>query len=74
MAAYNYSQQLGSVKWVISHKLNTKFIAIDVFKLTGGSVYEKVLPYSMEINDDNTVTVQFSTPVAGRARIISKFP
>ncbi|MGZ8924399.1 MAG: hypothetical protein ACXW2E_00815 [Nitrososphaeraceae archaeon] len=71
MASYNYYQSTASSTWTITHELNTKFVAIDTMKLVGNGVYEKLLPESVQIIDDNSILVTFSNAIAGRARIVS---
>jgi len=71
MAAYNHYQPNELSVWIISHKLNSKFLAMDVLKLTSNGAYEKVMPETVEILDLNNVSVQFQNPVSGRARIVS---
>jgi hypothetical protein len=63
---------MASVSWTIRHKLNTKFIAMDVMKLGSGGVYEKTMPTKVDIIDDNTLRVTFNSILAGRARIVTE--
>ena len=72
MAPYNYYQSTISSNWTIAHKLGSSVIAIDVFIPAGNGVYTKVMPSRTEIIDDNTVSVVFTTPQSGRARIVSQ--
>lgn len=72
MASYNHYQQLASASWTIRHKLNTKFIAMDVMGLSSGGVYEKTMPTTVDIMDDDTLRVTFNSAVAGRARIVTE--
>lgn len=72
MASYNFYQPNPASAWTIKHNLDSKLVAIDVFKLTGGSAYEKVQPSSMTITDTNTIKVIFGSSIAGRARIVSE--
>lgn len=72
MASYNYYQPTISSTWTIVHKLGSSVIAMDVFIPSGNGVYTKVMPSHTEIIDDNTVSVVFTTPQSGRARIVSQ--
>jgi len=72
MAAYNHYQPVGSSTWIIPHNLNSTFLAIDVFALSGNGVYQKVLPTRVQIVDNNTVSVTFTNTVIGRGRIVSQ--
>ena len=72
MASYNHYQPIASDNWVISHGLNNTYLAIDVFKLAGSGVYEKLMPSSVSIINDNSVSVTFNVLVSGRARIVSE--
>lgn len=71
MASYNFYQPASLSTWTITHKLNTKFVAIDVMRLTSGGIFEKVMPSSVQIINDNVVSVKFPTPQFGRARIVA---
>ena len=71
MASYNYYQPTLSNTWVISHNLNSTFLAIDTMMLSGNSVYVKFEPAQVQIIDSNNISVSFNTPLSGRARIVS---
>lgn len=71
MAAFNFYQPVGSPTWTINHNLGTKMVAIDVLRLSGEGVYTKVFP-TVELIDDNNISVTFNTVVAGRARVVSR--
>lgn len=71
MSSYNFYQPLSEPVWLISHNLNTTFIAADIFTLTGNSVYQKATPSEVRIVDANTVQVTFAAATVGRARIVS---
>jgi hypothetical protein len=72
MAAYNYYQPKSGTKWIIPHKLGSRYLAIDVFVPMGNGVYSKLMPEQTDIVDDNTVVVTFTSPTSGRARIVSQ--
>lgn len=71
MASFNFYQPIANDAWVIPHNLNSIFLAIDAMELSGNSVYTKIEPSAIKIIDSNTAMVQFSSPVIGRARIVS---
>ena len=69
MQAYNHTQGSGSATWTITHNLGVDTVAIDVFIDFGGNL-EKILPAAVEMTDNNTVTVTFSSSQTGIARVI----
>lgn len=71
MASYNHYQPIAASTWTITHSLSTKIVAFDAMRYSGNGVYEKVMPEKVEIVDDNTITVRFSTNIPGRARIVA---
>ncbi len=72
MASYNHYQPVSSNTWIIPHNLNSTFLALDVFALSGGGVYQKIQPTKVQVVDSNNISVQLSSGVAGRARIVSR--
>ncbi|PPD55733.1 MAG: hypothetical protein CTY12_00305 [Methylotenera sp.] len=72
MASHNHYQPIATSTWTINHNLSTKFLAFDVMRFSGNGVYEKVMPERVDIIDDNTVSVKFSTHVTGRARLVAR--
>ena len=64
----NFEQKAAATTWVITHNLG-RTVAVDCFVPVDGNM-EKILPKSVQIIDDNTVHVKFSTPYRGRARIV----
>ena len=71
MASYNHYQSTSSATWTITHNLNSKFVAIDVMRISSGGMFEKVMPQSVQIVNDNTISVKFPTAQYGRARIVA---
>lgn len=69
MNAYNHNQSSSSTAWTIIHNLNTPAVAIDVFVDVAGTL-TKILPASVVADNDNQVTVTFSSAQFGRARVI----
>lgn len=66
---FNFTQASTSSTWVINHNLNSTSVVIDVFVYVGADLL-KILPMSVVETTDNTVTVTFSTPYAGIARVL----
>jgi len=71
MASYNFYQPNSISTWTINHNLHTKFLAIDVMRLVSGGTFEKIMPESVDIINDNTISVVFPTPQFGRARVVA---
>lgn len=71
MASFNFYQPATLLTWTITHNLKTKFVAIDTMRLVSGGVYEKVMPTSIQIINDNVLSVKFLTPQIGRARVVA---
>ena len=65
---YRHVQDVASMTWSISHKLNT-YPVVDVYVTVDGTV-QKVLPMSITYNDPMTVTVTFSEPRTGLATVV----
>lgn len=66
---YQHSQTSSSSSWVVTHNLNTPGIVIDVMVDNLG-VLEKIIPLDITMTSDNVVTINFSTPFTGKARIV----
>jgi len=60
LCAFSFTQVVSSDEWVINHNNDSTIIAIQIF--IGGELVE---PDEIIINDSNTFTVQFSTPLTG---------
>lgn len=58
-----YTQNAGSVSWVIEHNLNTTTPLVQIYDANHTMVY----PDSVEVTSNNSVTVTFITPQSGRA-------
>lgn len=66
---YKHNQTASSATWNINHNLNTQFVNISVYIDNAGTI-ELITPSSIVINDNNNVTVSFSSAFIGHAAII----
>jgi len=55
-----------SASWVLTHGGGTQNVLIQIYDENG----KYVIPDDIEITDDNTVTVSFGSPAAGKAVVI----
>lgn len=69
MAEYQHTQSVSDSIWVIAHNLNVTETVNDVLIDDNGSL-SKVLPSYVRHTNDNTLTIGFSVPQTGIARII----
>jgi hypothetical protein len=67
---YVHTQGTASTSWTVQHNLNTLKPVIDVF-VNHNSTLEKILPQRIEVINENTITVTFSTAFTGEARVAS---
>lgn len=65
--AHQHTQENPATDWLITHGMGRDVIA-DVSVLVDGN-YEKILPKSIQVVDENTVKVSFSVPFKGKARL-----
>jgi hypothetical protein len=70
MDAFNFTQSSPSTTWNINHKLNNLNPNVDV-RITYRTVFQKVLPYRVVGVDANNITIVFTSPQSGTARIIA---
>jgi hypothetical protein len=63
---YRYSQVVAASAWVILHNLGTKYLHISTYIDDTNSSYDKIIPLSEQILDENTVVVTFSTAYSGQ--------
>lgn len=61
---YKHTQATASAEWVIQHNLNKAMVACDTY--INNSL---VLPKAIDILDNNTIKVTWSSPKAGYATI-----
>lgn len=66
-AGYEHEQQEPDVTWVVNHSLGTRRVHIAIYD----DNWEQIIPDSVRLSDINTITVSFSSPVTGRAMVIS---
>lgn len=65
---FEHTQSTPATTWTITHNMGGPVIS-DVMTTINGTVV-KVLPESVVHTDDNTLTVSFTTAIAGKARLI----
>jgi hypothetical protein len=63
---YRYSQVVAASTWTIVHNLGTKYLHISTFVDNVNNSYEKIIPLSEQIIDENTVVVTFTTAYSGQ--------
>jgi hypothetical protein len=68
LLGYLFTQSSPSTTWIINHNLNTT-PAVDVM-INENSQLQKMIPLSITINNLNQITIEFSTPRSGVARLI----
>lgn len=66
--AFEHTQTAASLTWVVAHGLGY-YPIVRVFVDNGGND-EEILPASVVHNSTMQVTITFSTPLAGRARLV----
>lgn len=69
MNTYQYTQTSPSNSWVIEHKLNILYPVIDVYVYVNSEL-TKIIPKDIIVNSNLQVTIEFSTPYTGVARIV----
>jgi hypothetical protein len=62
---YSHEQAEGLKEWTIEHNLNSENIMVDVFNASK----QKVYPSSVEIVNENSISILFAVNVLGRANI-----
>jgi hypothetical protein len=67
--AYTHTQASASSSWAVPHNLNTTAPMVSVVLLMNG-VNTVVVPQSIAIVDANNITIGFTIPVTGSARIV----
>ncbi len=70
MASYNFTQTTASTTWTITHNLNNTYPNVDV-QINTPSGLTKSLPFNIVPTDANTLTITFTDPQTGQARIIA---
>jgi hypothetical protein len=66
---YQFDQTTPSTTWNIVHNLNLQAPIVDCWVLDMG-VMTKIIPYSVQRVDENTVLVTFTSPRSGRALVL----
>lgn len=72
-SVYVHNQAVPSQDWYVMHGLDTQSIIVTVYSNdTADGSYRLVANPPVSFSDDNNITVGFSTPVGGRAVIMSQ--
>lgn len=67
---YTHTQALPLQTWTVTHNLNLPGgVAVDVM-VSIDSVMTKILPQDVSIVDENTITITFTKPYGGVARLV----
>lgn len=66
---YVHLAQMASQEWIIEHNGNTSNVTTQIFDQNGF----ELIPDELEIVDDDTVTVRFASPQAGKALLVLFF-
>jgi len=70
---YRHDQASASDTWVIAHNLGHNggqgIPVVDTYVNSGGDL-QKILPLSVDMTDENTVTITFTEPYDGYAVIV----
>ena len=60
-----HDQSIASDTWTVSHGIGSKYVSVTVYN----SSDEVVIPESIVLNDINTLTITFASPVSGKAAV-----
>lgn len=66
--SHNHTQETAATEWVIKHNLGTRAPVIDVFVDHEGTT-QKIIPHKVEVVDNTTVKVVFTSPRSGMAAV-----
>lgn len=66
-----HEQSNPSECWEITHNLNTDKIQVECWTEVG-TEYIKILPLSINMQDQNTVVIEFTKPRTGFVKLINK--
>lgn len=64
-----FNQQSASSTWVVNHNLNKSLVTVDSQIFINGTL-ESVIPNNIIYQDANNVTIQWTHPYSGVARIV----
>lgn len=67
ITAYTHTQDTPAATWNITHGLNTTSINVQVYD----GLNQMVIPHEVQPSGPNGVTIEFGTPAAGKAVILS---
>lgn len=66
--SHNHKQETAATEWTIKHNLGTRAPVVDVFIDHEGTT-QKIIPHKVEVVDDVTVKVVFTTARSGVAAV-----
>lgn len=67
LTLYTHSQTNAEANWVIPHNLNTTSVQVQIFDDTD----RIIMADEVMINNANTVTAMFNTPITGKATVLT---
>lgn len=67
LTLYTHTQPVAADTWSITHNLNTTSVQVQVFD----SNDKMVIPDEITVTGANTATVEFNTPITGRAVVLT---
>jgi len=67
LTLYTHTQDVAADVWTIDHGLNTTGVQVQVFDNQG----RVIIPDEITVVDNNTVTIEVSSPMVGRATVLS---
>ncbi len=70
MGTFVFTQTTAATTWNVTHNLNNQYPSIDILINSNGTL-QKGLPLNLVVNDANTLTITFTDPQSGQARIIA---
>jgi len=66
---YTHTQSTPSTTWTINHNLGLSQPIVDVFVDDNGTI-TRILPASMVVTNSNTLTLTFTSALAGSAEVV----
>lgn len=67
--SYHHTQSTASATWGVDHMLGTTSPVVDCWIDVSGSK-TKLLPLSVDVTDENTVVITFTSATAGEALVV----
>ena len=68
---YLHTQAIAGTTWTINHNLNTRYVNFNPVDTTGNSYYGRYDFPTVTYNDGNTLTLTFTSAVAGNCSVIA---